>query len=468
MAESTESTVKEIFARITHKHDTEANWTAATDFVPLPGELIVYDKNATDPNARLKIGNGIDKADDLPFITDVLEYTTTDFPTTGVVGKIYVDTTTNLLYRWNGAEFKTLSPQVQGLTLGTGENDAFRGDYGNTAYTHSQQPHAPSDAEKNVQSDWTEADTTSDAFILNKPAIPGNITDIKLGKEIKTYYNIGKVTNASESNPVTIGTATQTIGDLFDNLFVATAETPTTTAPSLTLSLSNNSANIEYGAAVTFTATITANTGRLNSSYYSGGYTTDTGVSWSALNLVSTNSTFTSKTSGITSGTSFTVTPSTTYYAIASGGTIKGKATAPSGYTSSGKVAKNNLGNDTDVKISSSTSAKESSEDSTSVVAGYTPYTYTLASSLPASLPTYNRSKDKPSSITVSGGNANTYLYIFVPSSSSISSIKSGGFGVPTTLVESSKSYIVNNGNSTTFKVYKTDSTVVGNTFNIT
>jgi len=38
-----------------------------------------------------------------------------------------------------------------------------------TAYDHSQAAHAPTDAEANVQADWTETTTTSDAFILNKP-----------------------------------------------------------------------------------------------------------------------------------------------------------------------------------------------------------------------------------------------------------------------------------------------------------
>lgn len=37
----------------------------------------------------------------------------------------------------------------------------------NSAYTHSQSTHAPTDAEKNVQSDWSA--TSGDAFILNKP-----------------------------------------------------------------------------------------------------------------------------------------------------------------------------------------------------------------------------------------------------------------------------------------------------------
>ena len=41
-----------------------------------------------------------------------------------------------------------------------------------TAYTHSQAAHAPTDAEANVQADWNETTNTSDAFILNKPALP--------------------------------------------------------------------------------------------------------------------------------------------------------------------------------------------------------------------------------------------------------------------------------------------------------
>ena len=38
-----------------------------------------------------------------------------------------------------------------------------------TAYQHSQSTHAPSNAEANVQADWDETNTTSDAYIKNKP-----------------------------------------------------------------------------------------------------------------------------------------------------------------------------------------------------------------------------------------------------------------------------------------------------------
>jgi hypothetical protein len=51
----------------------------------------------------------------------------------------------------------------------------LKSDYDN-AYTHSQQAHSPSDAEKNVQSNWSESDINDDAYILNKPTIPVDLT----------------------------------------------------------------------------------------------------------------------------------------------------------------------------------------------------------------------------------------------------------------------------------------------------
>ena len=52
--------------RIVQKHDTEANWKKATNFVPLKGEIIVYD----DLN-KIKIGDGTTKVGDLAFINDL-------------------------------------------------------------------------------------------------------------------------------------------------------------------------------------------------------------------------------------------------------------------------------------------------------------------------------------------------------------------------------------------------------------
>ena len=58
----------------------------------------------------------------------------------GEASKMYVDLTTNKAYRWSGTAFVEVSAS---LALGTTSNTAFRGDWGKTAYDHSQSPHAP-------------------------------------------------------------------------------------------------------------------------------------------------------------------------------------------------------------------------------------------------------------------------------------------------------------------------------------
>ena len=66
-----------------------------------------------------------------------------------------------------------------------------------TAYQHSQATHAPSNAEANVQADWNEADTTSDAYIQNKPTnISAFTNDANYASE--TYVN-NKIAEASLS-----------------------------------------------------------------------------------------------------------------------------------------------------------------------------------------------------------------------------------------------------------------------------
>ncbi len=48
--------------RIVQKHDSSANWAKATNFIPLKGEIIIYD----DLN-KIKIGDGTTKVNDLDF-----------------------------------------------------------------------------------------------------------------------------------------------------------------------------------------------------------------------------------------------------------------------------------------------------------------------------------------------------------------------------------------------------------------
>ena len=66
-----------LFTRIQSKIDTTANWNAATTFVPLKGEVIVYSDYTSEtvdgqvvniPN--FKVGDGLAYVPDLPFVGD--------------------------------------------------------------------------------------------------------------------------------------------------------------------------------------------------------------------------------------------------------------------------------------------------------------------------------------------------------------------------------------------------------------
>lgn len=58
---------KNIKSRIVHKHDTELNWSKATNFIPKQGEIIIYDIDSNHSYERIKIGDGTTKVNNLPF-----------------------------------------------------------------------------------------------------------------------------------------------------------------------------------------------------------------------------------------------------------------------------------------------------------------------------------------------------------------------------------------------------------------
>lgn len=57
--------------RIIHKHDTAENWEKATGFIPMSGELVIYDVDENNKYARMKIGDGVTKISDLPFTKEI-------------------------------------------------------------------------------------------------------------------------------------------------------------------------------------------------------------------------------------------------------------------------------------------------------------------------------------------------------------------------------------------------------------
>ena len=54
------------------KHDVETNWLKAVNFKPMPGEIIVYDKDEQHDFVRTKIGDGETYINDLPFVNNAI------------------------------------------------------------------------------------------------------------------------------------------------------------------------------------------------------------------------------------------------------------------------------------------------------------------------------------------------------------------------------------------------------------
>ena len=103
-------------------------------------------------------------------------------------------------------DYPTLSGSGSGLTT-TQEQQIV------TAYNHSQSTHAPVNAEQNVQSNWTETNTSSDAYIKNKPtlstvATSGSYNDLSNKPTIPTVPS-NLVIGSSNSYIIWTGTQSQ-------------------------------------------------------------------------------------------------------------------------------------------------------------------------------------------------------------------------------------------------------------------
>lgn len=105
---------------------------------------------------------------------------------TGESGKIYVDLGDGKTYRWSGTAFVVISDT---LALGITASTAFRGDYGNIAYQHSQAEHARVDAtltEKSEQNGYIKINGT-EILVYSHPGTGTNphgttAADVGLGK----------------------------------------------------------------------------------------------------------------------------------------------------------------------------------------------------------------------------------------------------------------------------------------------
>ena len=93
--------------------------------------------------------------------------------------------------------------KVNGKGLSTNDlTNTLKSNY-DTAYSHSQSTHAPSNAEANVQTDWNITDINSDAYIKNKPTIPTKTSQLTndsgylTSKDLPDEYILPNATSSS-------------------------------------------------------------------------------------------------------------------------------------------------------------------------------------------------------------------------------------------------------------------------------
>lgn len=109
-------------------------YTTKDTFSAFFTEYESFIQNPTSKNVATLDSSGKVPSSQLPsYVDDVLEYTSkSKFPSTGETGKIYVDTTTNLTYRWSGTSYVEISAS---LALGETSSTAYAGDKGKAIRT---------------------------------------------------------------------------------------------------------------------------------------------------------------------------------------------------------------------------------------------------------------------------------------------------------------------------------------------
>ena len=116
-----------INARVKHKHGTEANWEMQAEFIPMDGEIIIYDEDENYDYKRIKIGNGVDDVNDLDFVVHGEYAKKTDIPSIeGLATESYVNTKVDELFQSvsNGKEL--IASAITDKGVYASDDDTFR------------------------------------------------------------------------------------------------------------------------------------------------------------------------------------------------------------------------------------------------------------------------------------------------------------------------------------------------------
>lgn len=172
------------------RHDTEAKWENS-NYIPLKGEIIVYDVDGTNLYERFKIGDGENKVTDLPFLTSSYATTPELF---GAVGDGITDDT-DAIQKCFQSEFPCIiATNTYKITDTIAINTSKRVIGGGTFYTT---PHEPSDSNLEFfYMFYGESETAIPYFEVDNITFKTERSAEKLGKEIiGTEQNNAKYSN---------------------------------------------------------------------------------------------------------------------------------------------------------------------------------------------------------------------------------------------------------------------------------
>lgn len=188
--------------RIQNRHDTEANWTTASNatkpFIPLKGEVIVYDPDTTNTSPRVKIGDGVTKVGDLAFVGgDISKYVTLDTTQTVTGSKTFSKRTS-----FNaGAEF-TGDEYIRGelIVSKNAKSGADATGDGRVMITNS----ASIQSTQNTGSIWNQASLSYQGLIFSTSDYPFSTPGNNYNKALRINPNLPSKAESDTTQDLTL------------------------------------------------------------------------------------------------------------------------------------------------------------------------------------------------------------------------------------------------------------------------
>lgn len=98
----------QINSRLRQKIDTEANWNKALNFIPLHGEIIIYQADENHPYERVKVGDGTTPVNELQFVGPFVFIQDSE-PANAIDGSLWIDTSENQNGSLGSTSYNTLA-----------------------------------------------------------------------------------------------------------------------------------------------------------------------------------------------------------------------------------------------------------------------------------------------------------------------------------------------------------------------